>query len=63
MLFFIPNRHYVNYLFWMFWMISIMLRYINNLYENLELIVKYDLNIVLMSFIVCCCWDFNCAKL
>jgi predicted membrane-bound mannosyltransferase len=62
MLFFIPNRYYVNYLFWMFWVISIMLRYINYLYENLELIVKYDLNIVLMSFIVCCSWDLNCAN-
>jgi len=51
MLFFIPNRLYVDYMFWMFWVVSIILRYINDFYENLELIVKYDLNIVLVSLL------------
>jgi hypothetical protein len=59
MFFFIPNRHYVNYMFWIFWVVSIILRYINDLYENLDLNVKYDLNIDLVSFIAWCCWDSN----
>jgi hypothetical protein len=42
-----------NICFWMFWVVSIMIRYINDLYEDLILIVKYDLNIVLMCSIAC----------
>jgi predicted membrane-bound mannosyltransferase len=51
-----------NMCFWMFWVVSIMIRYINDLYEDLRLIVKYDLNIVLMCSIACYCWDLNYAN-
>jgi hypothetical protein len=58
-MFFISSRHYVNYMFWMFWVVSIILRYISDLQKNLELNEKYDLHIDSVSFIACCCWDLN----
>jgi hypothetical protein len=47
---------------WMFWVVLIMLRYINDLYEIWDRNLEHDLSIILMSFIACCCWDLNCAK-
>jgi hypothetical protein len=42
--------------------VLIMLRYINDLYEIWYRNSEHDLDIVLMSFIACCCWDLNGAK-
>jgi len=33
-MFFISNQQYVNYIFWMFWVVLIMLKYDNNVYVN-----------------------------
>jgi len=67
----LPNRQYVDNMFWMCWVISIMLEYVNDIYEKWCVTEKCDLNwferfdcLLLLGFKLCKCWFMNwCVKL
>jgi hypothetical protein len=64
-MFFISNQQYVNYIFWMFWVVLIMLKYDNNVLCDLRWfeiwvwnmfgVLRYDLT----CFIACCGWNLK----